>query len=84
VTTSFISPISATRARKEIGSPSGVGRRQVTCREAVAHQMWGSLPIFRSSASCAAAMAVHAEWQSIKVAMIPPLITFSGPAAWYS
>src|SRR5262245_33311937 len=50
--------------------------------DAVAYQRSGSLPIARASRAYASAIAMHTPWQSSRVAMIPPLRTWRGPAAY--
>ncbi len=69
-----------TRAWRTTGAVIGVGRMYSMCIDPVTHQTSGSLPSARPSDLYTAATAVHTEWQSIRVAMMPPLSTWRGPA----
>ena len=71
-------------ARNVTSSMIGVGRLYDTFREPVANQMRSPVPISLPSARYAAAIAVQMQWQSIRVAMMPPFRTWVGPAMWYS
>src|SRR5262249_34779315 len=72
---------STTRARTATSRSIGAGLRERTARDAVAYQIVGTEPIARLSAQYAWAMAVQTAWQSIRVAMMPPLRMWRGPAA---
>lgn len=51
-------------------------------REPVAYQIGGSELISRPSLLYAAAMAVKMQWQSIRLARMPPLTTCAADAVW--
>lgn len=64
-----------------MGLSIGVGRRYLMFSDPVTYQSGGCDPTGRPCRLYASEMALQTQWQSIKVASIPPLTTCGGPAA---
>ena len=63
------------------GPSIGVGFLKSIFREPVAYQIIGDSPISLFSVLYASAMDEHTQWQSIRVAIVPPFKTSGGIAA---